>query len=78
MTFRQWVDKQFGANGGRAAARFIGVSYSTFRSWYQNERFPRAATCQSVVLRSEGAIDLQLWQQEYVTKKQKKNKRVNA
>ncbi|MFK3873079.1 hypothetical protein [Pseudoalteromonas rhizosphaerae] len=77
MTFKQWVDQHFGANGGRKAARAMGVGYSTFRSWYQFERFPRAARCQSIILLSNGLIDLHKWQQEHVTENQKKNKKVS-
>mgnify|MGYP000566054420 CR=1 FL=1 len=72
MTFKEWVDKTFGANGGGKAARFLGISYRTFRSYYACERFPHTNNCQVIVLKSRNEIDVQRWQQDYINKKKKK------
>lgn len=75
MTFKQWVNETFGASGGGKAARFLGISYRTFRSYYAYERFPYTTNCQVIVLKSENKIDVQMWQQDYLNNK---NKKVNA
>lgn len=73
MTFKEWVNGKFGTNGGGEAARFLGISYRTFRSYYACERFPKPKNCQVIVLKSNNVIDVQKWQQDY-TNNQKKNK----
>ena len=72
MTFKQWVDKTFGAGGGGKAARRLGLTYRTFRSYYTHERFPYAANCQVIVLKSGNEIDVQMWQQDYTNNKKNK------
>jgi hypothetical protein len=77
MTFTDWVNKTFGENGGARAAKHLGISYRTFRSYYACERFPRPTNCQVIVLKSNNKINVELWQQDY-TNTQAKNKKVNA
>lgn len=69
MTFKQWVDKTFGVGGGGKAARHLGISYRTFRSYYAYERFPYATNVQVIVLKSDNQIDVQLWLQDYTNNK---------
>lgn len=72
MTFLEWVDSTFGENGGGKAARFLGIGYRTFRSYYTHERFPHPKNCQIIVLKSKNKICVHKWQQDYTNNQNKK------
>jgi hypothetical protein len=66
MTFIEWINSDF--KNSSAAAKSLGIPYSTLRSYYDLERFPRATALQILVLKSKNKLDTNAWLSEYIAK----------